>query len=367
MRPESNNGNRPTESLRSLFLPWIRFSDAPDSNRLETLKALAYRYPQVSWNLLTKIHPSNGHLVTDNRLPRWRPWGQYVSSRPTHQEFLEYVGAIEEYLLSGAKDDPQRWADIVGIVSELTLETRMQALSALLEQSEVLRQQPETLALLHRIRSELNRHRSFPDAEWAMAVEEASILADAYTRLTPPDAVSAHAWLFDNRPELPNPLPDLSTPLEDQDNQLYEAQRDAIRAVYAQGGVVSIARVAEEAALSLTVGHAVSRALESDVAISLALPYIGAEAPKLRDFAHGVMAALSFRSGWEHLEPVLDQLKEEGAWPGRIAALYLAGQANMETWQRLASEDEEVQEIYWNAVLVFQISRDGHEDRSEYA
>ena len=195
-----------------------------------------------------------------------------------------------------------------------------------------------------------------------MAAEEVSILADAYDRLTPLDSVSAHAWLFDDRPELPNPLPALSTPLEDQDNQLYEAQRDAIRAVYAQGGVVSIARMAEEAALSLTVGHAVSRALESDSAISLALPHIGAEAPKLRDFAHGVMAALSFRSGWEPLEPVLDQLKEEGAGPGRVAALYLAGQANMETWQRLASEDEAVQEIYWNAVPAFQISRESTDD-----
>ena len=116
--------------------------------------------------------------------------------------------------------------------------------------------------------------------------------------------------------------------------------------------------MAEEAALSLTVGHAVSRALESDSAISLAFPYIGAEAPKLREFAYGIMSALSFRSGWEPLEPVLDQLKGEGAVPGRVAALYLAGQANKETWQRLASEDEEVQEIYWSTIPAFQISRE---------
>ena len=360
--PENNVSNRPTESLRGLLLPWIRFSETADSDRLKTLKILMDRYPQAGWNLLTKIHPSNGNLVTEKRLPHWRPWGQYVSSHPTHQEFLEYVGAIEQYLLSGVKHDPQRWADIVAIVSRLTPETRVQALSALLEQSEVLRQQPSALALWHRIRSELNRHRSFPDAEWSMAAEEVSILADAYARLTPLDSVSAHAWLFDDRPELPNPLPALSTPLEDQDNQLYEAQRDAIRAVYAQGGIVLIARMAEEATLPLTVGHAVFRALESDSAVSLALPHIGAEALKLRDFAHGVMAALSFRSGWEHLEPVLDHFKKEGAWPGRVAALYLAGQANMETWQRLASEDEAVQEIYWNAVPVFQISRERTDD-----
>ena len=360
--PDNNVRNRPTESLRSLLLPWIRFSETADSDRLEALKTLVDRYPQAGWNLLIKIHPSNDHLVTDNRLPRWRSWGQDVSSNPTHQDFWGYVGAIEEYLLSGVKDDAQRWTAMIGIVSKLSLETRAQALSALLQQGEVLRQQPAALALWHRIRSELNRHRSFPDAGWAMAAEEVSILADAYDRLTPLDAVLANAWLFDNRRELPNPLPALSTPLEDQDNQIYEAQRDAIHAVYAQDGVVSIARLAEETAVPLTVGHAVSSALEPDSAISLALPHIGTEAPKLRDFAHGVMAALSFRSGWEPLEPVLDQLKEEGAGPGRVAALYLAGQANMETWQRLAAENEAVQEIYWNAVPAFQISRERTDD-----
>ena len=285
--PDNNVRNRPTESLCSLFLPGIRFSETTDSHRLETLKALADRYPQAGWNLLIRIHPSNNAMFINHRLPRWRSWGQDVSSNPTPHEFWGYVGAIGEYLLTGVNGDAQRWATMMDIVSNLSPETRAQALSALLQQTEVLSQQPEALTLWHRIRSELNRHRSFPDAEWAMAAEEVSILADAYGRLTPLDPVSVHAWLFDRRPELPNPLPPLSTPLEDRDNQLREAQQDAIRAVYAQGAEASIARLAEEAALPLIVGHAVSRAFELDVAISLASPHIGAENPKLRDFATG--------------------------------------------------------------------------------
>ena len=360
--PDNNVRNRPTESLRSLFLPGIRFSETTDSHRLETLKALADRYPQAGWSLLIRIHPSNNAMFINHRLPRWRSWGQDVSSNPTHQEFWGYVGTIGECLLSGINGDAQRWAIMMNIVSSLAPENRTQALSALSEQVEGLRQQPEALALWHRIRSELNRHRSYPDEKWAMATEEVSVLADAYSRLTPLDPVSAHAWLFDGRPKLPNPLPALSTPLEDRDNQLYEAQWDAVHAIHAQGGEVSIVRLAEEAALPLTVGHAVSRVFELDVAISLALPHIGAENSKLRDFAHGVMAALSFRSGWEPLEPVLDQLKEEAVVPSRVAALYLAGQANMETWQRLAAECEAVQEIYWNAVPAFQIPRENPDD-----
>ena len=359
---DNNIRNRPTESLRNLFQPWIRFSETSDSHRLETLKALVDRYPQVGWNLLVQIYPSNHTMFTNHRLPRWRSWGQDVSSNPTHQDFGEYVGAIEGYLLSGVKDDGQRWMTMIGMVSKLSLEMRAQALSALLQQTEGLRQQPAALDLWARLRLELNRHRSFSDAEWAMAAEDVSIIADAYGRLTPLDPVSAHAWLFDSRPKLPNPLPALSTPLEDKDNQLYEAQRDAVHTIHAQGGEVSLARLAGEAEVPLTVGYAVSRALEQDSAISLALPHLGAENPKLRDFAHGVMAALSFRLGWEPLEPVLDQIKEEGAAPGRVAALYLARQANMETWQHLAAEDEAVQEVYWNTVPALQLSRENPDD-----
>ena len=53
---DNNIRNRPTASLRNLFLPWIRFSEAADSHRLETLKVLADRYPQVGWDLL---HPNS--------------------------------------------------------------------------------------------------------------------------------------------------------------------------------------------------------------------------------------------------------------------------------------------------------------------
>ena len=359
--PESNNGNRPTESLRSLFLPWIRFSDASDSHRLETLKALTRRYPQVGWNLLVQIYPSNHDWTGDHLLPRWRPWGQDVASSLPSQEVWDYLDAIGEYLLGGVKDDAQRWTDLVGIVAYLTPETRAQTLSSLLEQADVLSQQPAAVALWQKIRFELNRHRSYPDADWAMSADEAAILADAYARLAPSDVVAAHAWLFDHWPELPNPLPSHSPSMEDQENQIYEAQEDAIRVVYARGGEASIERLAEEATLPRAVGNAAASAFDSDLAVSLALPHIGVENPKLRDFAHGILVRLSYQSGWEPLEPVLDQLREEDPWPNQVADLYLSAPSNTETWRRLTSESQEAQEIYWNTIPVLRISRENPE------
>ena len=359
--PEGNNGNRPTESLSSLFLPWIRFSDTPDSHRLETLKALTDRHPQPGWNLLVKIYPSGHDMTGDHPLPRWRPWGQDVASSLTNQEIWDYIDVIGEYLLNGVRYDAEKWTDMTTIVADLAPEIRAQALSSLLEQADVLSQQPASVALWHRIRLELNRHRSYPDAEWAMVADEVALLANAYARLAPPDVVRSHSWLFDHWPELPNPLPSHPPSMEDQENQIFEAQEDAIRAVYARGGEASIARLAEEAKLPRAVGNAAARSFDSGLAVSLALPHIGVEAPKLRDFAHGILVRLSYQSGWEALEPVLDQLREEDPGHNQVAALYLSAPANTETWQRLASESQEVQKVYWNTIPVLQISRESPE------
>ena len=306
--PESNNGNRPAESLRSLFLSGIRFSDAPNSHRLETLRVLAGRHPQAGWSLLVKIYPSRHDMTGDHLLPRWRPWGQDVASGLSYQEIWDYIDVIGEYLLNGVRFDAEKWTDITTMVADLAPETRARALSSLLEQADVLGQQPAAVALWHRIRLELNRHRSYPDADWAMAADEVALLADAYARLAPSDVVAAHAWLFDHWPELPNPLPSHSPSTEHQENQIYEAQKDAVRVVYARSGEASIERLAEEATLPRAVGNAAASAFDSDLAVSLALPHIGVENPKLRDFAHGILVRLSYQSGWESLEPVLNRV-----------------------------------------------------------
>ena len=56
--PDNNVRNRPTESLRSLFLPWMRFSETADSDRLETLKMLVNRYSQASFNPTVHVVPT---------------------------------------------------------------------------------------------------------------------------------------------------------------------------------------------------------------------------------------------------------------------------------------------------------------------
>ena len=359
---ESNIVNRPTESLHGLFAAGLRFTEVPDAERLETLIALVDRHPQRGWELAIRTYPTNGRVVEHRRLPHWRPWGQDVSIRQTQDEFREYLDAIEEFLFCKVQDDAKKWTDFTDLFPRLSLEARLRVLCSLLGQANNLREQQAGKELWDKIRFVLNRHRSFPEASWAMTEDETASLYEAYDRLTPEDPVIANSWLFFERPAFPDPTPAESTSLEEERKRADDAQRGAVRSIHSIGGDASIIRLAELARNSGAVGRAVARALEVDLSISLALPHVGSSNWELRDFARGAMFALSRDLGWEPLGEMLKQLKASDAKPSHIAEVFLCAAANRDTWALMAIESPETQEQYWNSVQPYTISPDNDDD-----
>ena len=353
--------NRPADSLRSLFLPWIRFSETPDHMRLETLQSLLCRYPEVGWKLLLAVYPSAYDTVMERQLPNWRPWGQDASLSPTIGECRAFIETVEKHLIDLANSDIQRWSDLVDIIQDLSPQTRREALESLLRKSESLGGQLASLDLWGRIRFQLHRHRLHPDADWAIAAKEVSLLAQVYDSLPPSDPVWANSWLFDGWVDLPDPVAtseELSDPNSmDKSEQLKAAQQDAVGVVYESGGTASIIHLAEAARNPGDVGVAIAQTMNAEWALSLASAHIGSITDKLREFAHEIASVLFHTSNWEPLERILKQVKTEGADPGRVAAVYLCASADLETWGRLDLETPEVRDAYWRQVPAFRLPR----------
>ena len=207
MDPGGQVSNRPAESLKSLFLPWIRFSEAPDEHRLETLKMLLDTVPRAGWQLLAGVYPSSHGHVTHRFPPSWRPWGQEGAPQPTVGECNVFIGELERLLLSSVGIDIARWSDLVGIISRLSPESRQRTIELLSGDIGTLRQHPDAGTLWARLRWVLHHHNSYPKADWAMAPGDLSALESVYLELTPSDPVAAHAWQFGSWPELHNPPP----------------------------------------------------------------------------------------------------------------------------------------------------------------
>ena len=107
--PGGQMSNRPAESLRSLFLPWHRFSEASEEHRLQTLKMLLDTVPGEGWRLLVGAYPSSHGYVDLRDPPSWRPWAQDGAPKPTIKECHAFINELERLLIENARTDANRW------------------------------------------------------------------------------------------------------------------------------------------------------------------------------------------------------------------------------------------------------------------
>ena len=242
--PGGKTSSRPEESLVSLFLPWTRFSEASDEHRLETLETILDAVPRVGWRVLIGAYPASDGYVIDRDPPSRRPWSQDGAPMPTVGECRAFTAQLTKMLISSVGAEADRWADLVCIIDGFSPGDRKRAIELLSQRVRNLRKHPDAHALWTSLRGQLHRHRSYPDAAWAMDAGHLEALEAVYNELTPLDPVSAHVLLFDYWPDLPEGEPgEHSEAIE----RIARARQAAIRAAYDEGGVSPILNIARAA------------------------------------------------------------------------------------------------------------------------
>lgn len=344
--PGGQLSNRPAESLSSLFLPWKKFTETPDVQRIKTLAMLLQATPQAGWQALLNAYPSRQTFL-ERDPPQSRPWAQDGAPPVTDAGFASFVEAMERLVLENVGTNAERWAGLVDAIGRFPPEVRRQAIGMLAERIDAVKQHPSSYILWEKIRRLLNRHRSHP--EWAMGHGDLDPLDNAYYALTPSDPVKAYAWLFNQGAGLPNPAP-VSEGYPANARLLEEEQRKAALRAYEQSGDSAVLGIVELVDHPAAVGLAVGLSLNSDAAFDLALPCLGAPAERMRMFARGVVAGLHGQRGWEPLERALVMVKQRGAQPDALADVYLVAPSEPSTWERIAQEAQEVQNAYWRSV-----------------
>jgi len=113
-RLPSNLGNRPSETLRTIFLWWLPHTNATIPQRIAALNRLASEQPETAWSLTLKLIPSMPEgLCNNSAQPRWREWAIGWTRDNARQDTNQYANAIADFVLSSAGDDPHKWSQIL--------------------------------------------------------------------------------------------------------------------------------------------------------------------------------------------------------------------------------------------------------------
>ena len=355
--PGGRISNRPAESLSTMFIPWFRVSETSDADRLETLGMVLSRHPGPGWKTLVNAYPSLHAIAVGREPPSFRPWGQDGATKPTWAEYHAFIEGMERLLLEHVENDADRWMDVLGIISRLSPDARRRATDSLAQRTDAIRQHPSSATLWARLREELNRHRSFPDVEWAMAATDLEPLAAIYEALTPADPAAAYAWLFDGWPKLPEGTERRGT--KEYFEQIQAVQQTAVSVAYDAGGAENILSIAKSAKQPRELGWAFAIEMGTERALALAVEHAGSDNRNFRMMASGILRAISHHSGWTALDDALARLKIAGNRPQALADVFLSAPATQDTWRRLVEEEPEVQRCYWELLDPWQVSRDG--------
>lgn len=348
--PGGQTASRPARSVGNLFHWMFRFTEVSDEERIEILKTLLERHPNIGWDVLTGNLPAD--VVPFRNLldsTEWREWGQDGYTKALYEELAEFRYNLARLALESITSDVEQWTRLLKTLSAIQDDAREGLLRKLERMAEELKRDTNVETLRTAIRFELHRHSSYPDADWVMPSDDVELLSAIYDNLAPTDSVAANAWLFNSDwPDLPDGE---RTDYEDQRKRIEAAQQEAVVAIYESGGFDSIESLLDAVNYPDIVSEAVVAHLNTDEFFPMALECLMSESPNRKTFAMNFLNGMYRKSGWAIVDKALDAVKsEDEVKPETVASIYKsATPVNLKTGlQRLDDECQAVQDVYWS-------------------
>ncbi len=332
--------NRPKNSLRGIFLLWNPQTYSSLEKRLDILDVLVERYPEIGWNLLIDLMPKNHDIGYPTSKPVWRQISEKTDMKITISEIMDGTKEIVNRLLSNVGNDGARWVKILDNYSELPRDERNRIRERLsCDTDKILIYRYELWIKLRKI---ISRHRSYPDAEWALPEEELKNLEEIYLSLEPEDMIDKFGWLFDGLPDL---LEGIDIVKRHDDEHFIKLRINALNEIRNEYGFEGLVRLAERIKSPIYLGRTLAEdnidPIEEEKLYSLL-----EENESKMIFVKEYIFRKAFNDN-EWIKNLVNKSRTENWSNLKIANFFTALPSRMFVWNLLKSFNENIQKEYW--------------------
>lgn len=354
-----NLANKPINSLKSIFRAWMPQTAADHQQRVDLMKRLSQKYPDIAWQLCVDqfgVHHQTGHY---SHKPRWRPDGYgFGEPFPTWGPVREFVREMIEMALTWNEYSLEMLCDLVERLHDLSEAQQTRVWSLIEDWAKRKASDADKAAMREKIRvSTLSRRAAIRAKKSGKATGIATAGAAAYAALEPSDLLNKYAWLFrdgwveESADEIENVD---KFDFNKRDERIKKLRIDALQEIYRHRGLAGLLKLSERGKASWVIGILVSCAVLSEKELQellrLALTPIFASREEVHSYKNlvgGMLRAVADDSKREaFLEGVLASLSEEEA----VQLLFLAP-FGRSTWKLVDSLSEAAQDKYWREVM----------------
>lgn len=342
--------NRPLNSLKEIFKAWHHQTLASFDERVEVLKEMLPRNVDVSWALLKSLLPSfsSGIAFLTHRM-RWRMFWEATDLRYTNREWFDMCSEAVGMLISLCDGDETRFSDLIEAAPGCMPRDRERILKWV--QEAVCNIEHKKGQAWYTLRRILNKHKQYPDTDWALRKDELSPFEQLYSQLYPKDVLVRNVWLFneDHRTQMIDPAS--ATPFEvDQYKEIEEqvaARRErAVAELVEELGLERVLELRLEVKCPWKLGEALAKVIKDEQDLQYVWLCLEDDTP-LIDFTRGFISQKLRCEKFSWMQALVQELLEKGYSDKAVANALLAVRSGRELWQYVDSLGEGVQREYW--------------------
>lgn len=341
--PGGNLGNRPINSLVTIFLAWIPRTIASTEAQITAVKAILREQPQIGWDLLFRLLPKHNGISSGTRRPEWRKtipddWQDGVTPNEYESKVSAYVKLVFESIGADTDRLTQFIAELDSLLSPHLDQFIVLLNSIALDQltQDQLKQVWNSLTAL------LAKHSQYTNARWALPKSELEKIEKASIRFKPSSSFHRNQYLFNYE------VVDL---YEGDDWKLetpkIEAKReDAAAEVLNELGTSALADFARAVRFPHYVGAAIANTASPEQDKFYIAYLFNEKEANLRYFAKGYIRSKFNTLGWEWAEPFIDQMPWSSA---QVSQFLLSLPFQLSTWERAEKLLGSEESLYWKS------------------
>lgn len=351
--------NKPTHSLQAIFRAWMPQTAASPEARVDVMKILAEKFPDVAWKLCVSQFGSHDSVGDYSHKPRWRPDGfGFGMPFPTWEPIIKFQREMIEMALNWKNHTLSTLTDLVERLHGLDESYQTRVWTLIETWAKTKASDSDKAAMREKIRvSTMSRRAAVrakknakSAANWAVAGKA------AYAALEPSDLLNKHAWLFRHGwvEESAEELDDIEKlDFKKRDERIQKMRVDAMREIRDQRGLPALLELAQRGKASWQVGVHAACDLLSDAELveflRLALQPILKGEDDIYSFKNVIGGALRAIPNGDRCGQVLKSISVDLSENEMVQMLVLAP-FGKGTWKHIDALGEAAQAQYWSDV-----------------
>ena len=343
--PGGSITNRPINSLIEIFKPWHYQTLAPFNERIDVIKLIVKKLPEIAWKLLISMLPdAMGGVASPTHKTRWRIYHLATEKPITYNEIYNTHSVVVDLLISLTGNQESKLAKLLDESDKLLPKDRDKILDFV--ESEISEIEQYDYSIWHTLRNLLYHHRSHPDAKWALPKEMLIRYEQLYKRFLPSDIYVNTKWLFDDyHVNLPKGY-NYSAHDDHYQKEIKHLRIESLTKIYKEKGLKIIFEL-QNSVKEIGVLGEISGYVISDYEDIYEICKQLNETPRNNYFIQSFITSKAYQNQFEWIVDLYEKLKGKGFSDYALSNLFIPLSQTSELWEFINTTNDKIIEYYW--------------------